>query len=200
MHTAHPGRHQLLGIIALFLLPPLLAWVAWYYLDTQGVSTTSNAGTLIQPARPLPANGLRLLQSDEPQDFSALRGHWLYVIYAGETCAARCREQLYVTRQIRIGVNKDVARVKRLLVTPQPLPPELRAELAQQHPDLIIAQPERGSTDWLQSFEDVQFDTSGEFYFLVDPLGNLMMFYDLSVPAKGVRRDLQKVLKISQIG
>lgn len=201
-HHAHPGRRQLLGIIALFLLPPVLAWVAWYYLDNHGVSTTSNAGTLIQPARPLTAGGLRHSQTGEPYDVSELRGRWLYVMYASATCAATCREQLYVTRQIRIGVNKDMARVRRLLVTPQPLAPELSAELAQQHPDLMIVQPDPGAhqPDWQQPFEDMRFDTSGEYYFLVDPLGNLMMYYDLTVPAKGVRRDLQKVLKISQIG
>ena len=40
----------------------------------------------------------------------------------------------------------------------------------------------------------------GEHYFLVDPLGNLMMHYDLSVPARGLMKDLQKLLKVSQIG
>lgn len=201
-HSARSGRRQLLGIIALFLLPPVLAWVAWYYLNSYGVSTTSNAGTLIQPARPLIEGGLHNSQADEPQDFSELRGRWVYVIYAGSDCAARCREQLYVTRQIRIGVNKDMSRVRRLLVTKQPLTPTRRDELVQQHPDLIIAQPDRSAhqPDWQQPFEDVRFDTSGEYYFLVDPLGNLMMYYDLTVPAKGVRQDLQKVLKISQIG
>ncbi len=201
-HRTHPGRRQLLGIIALFLLPPVLAWIAWYYLDTHGVSATSNAGTLIQPARPLAEDGLHNSQTSESQDFSELRGHWVYVIYAGATCAETCREQLYVTRQIRIGVNKDMSRVRRLLVIQQPLAPELGAELAQQHPDLIIVQPDHNAhqPDWQQPFEDVRFDTSGEYYFLVDPLGNLMMYYDLTIPAKGVRRDLQKVLKISQIG
>lgn len=199
---AHPGRRQLLGIITLFLLPPVLAWIAWYYLDTHGVSTTSNAGTLIQPVRPLTTGGLHNSQTGEPQDFSELHGRWVYVIYAGTACAETCREQLYVTRQIRIGVNKDMARVKRLLVTSQPLAPELSAELAQQHPDLMIVQPDRSAhqPDWQQPFEDVRFDTSGEYYFLVDPIGNLMMYYDLTIPSKGVRRDLQKVLKISQIG
>lgn len=201
-HNTHLGRRQLLGIIALFLLPPILAWMAWYYLDTHGVSSTSNAGTLIQPARPLMAGGLRNSQTGEPYDFSELRGHWVYVIYAGSACAEPCREQLYVTRQIRIGVNKDMSRVRRMLLIQQPLAPEFRTELAQQHPDLVIVQPDLSArqSNWQQPFEDVRFDTQGEYYFLVDPLGNLMMYYDLTVPAKGVRRDLQKVLKISQIG
>ena len=44
------------------------------------------------------------------------------------------------------------------------------------------------------------FGTEGMQYFLVDPLGNLMMYYDVDVPAKGMIKDLQKLLKVSQIG
>ena len=35
---------------------------------------------------------------------------------------------------------------------------------------------------------------------VVDPLGNLMMYYHLDVPTKGMIKDLQKLLKTSQIG
>ena len=56
------GRRQLLSIIALFLLPPIAAWLAWSYLGEQGVSATTNAGQLISPPRPLDLQGLRSAQ------------------------------------------------------------------------------------------------------------------------------------------
>ncbi|MGB5671107.1 MAG: hypothetical protein WBM71_11195, partial [Sedimenticolaceae bacterium] len=52
----------------------------------------------------------------------------------------------------------------------------------------------------LQVFSGTGFAPKGGQLFLVDPLGNLMMYYNLEVPAKGMMRDLQKLLKISQIG
>ena len=52
-HKAGRSRIQLLLIITLFLLPPLLAWVAWRTIGEGGVDATTNAGTLIAPARPL---------------------------------------------------------------------------------------------------------------------------------------------------
>ena len=51
-----------------------------------------------------------------------------------------------------------------------------------------------------QAFTGPGFAAAGAQFFLVDPLGNLMMFYDMEVAAKGVMRDLQKLLKVSQIG
>ena len=196
------GRRQLVGIIGLFLLPPILAWAAWAYLDTHGVSTTHNTGTLIQPARPLPRAGLIVPETGLPYDFADLRGRWFYVVYAGEACAASCQDQLYVTRQIRIGVNKDTQRVRRLLITQQPLKLSLQSMLAEQHPDLIVMQlgDATARQAWLQPFQDAALDTTGTLYFLVDPLGNLMMMYDDAMSPKGILRDLQKLLKISQIG
>jgi cytochrome oxidase Cu insertion factor (SCO1/SenC/PrrC family) len=196
------SRRQLIGIIGLFLLPPLSAWIAWAYLDTYGVSSTYNTGTLIQPARPLPRMGLLVNQSQTPYDFAELRGRWFYVIYAGSACTKQCQDQLYITRQIRIGVNKDTQRIRRLLVTEQPLAASLQTSIAKEHPDLIVVQAASGTEGlaWQQPFQEAGFDTSGTAYFLVDPLGNLMMMYDDSMLPKGILRDLQKLLKISQIG
>ena len=36
--------------------------------------------------------------------------------------------------------------------------------------------------------------------FIVDPLGNLMMRYDVHQDPKGLRLDLQKLLELSHIG
>ena len=44
------NRAKLLLITALFMLPPIAAWLAWQYLDAGGVRSTTNAGTLVTPA------------------------------------------------------------------------------------------------------------------------------------------------------
>jgi hypothetical protein len=40
----------------------------------------------------------------------------------------------------------------------------------------------------------------GHYVFVVDPLGNLMMRYDVRQDPKGLRVDLQKLLELSHIG
>ena len=173
--------------------------MAWKYLGEQGVESTTNAGTLISPARPLQVAGLTRADGSA-LDSAVLRGRWTYVLFAPAECSADCREQLYLTRQTRIAMNKDIPRVQRLLVF-EGMPSEaLRQAIASEHPDLIWAVGDAASEPLLRHFRGPGFAPKGGQFFLVDPLGNLMMFYDLEVPAKGLMKDLRKLLKISQIG
>ena len=193
------NRTKLLLIFALFLLPPVSAWVVWTYLGTEGVSATTNAGTLVSPARPLPIAGLRKADG-EPLDEKDLRGRWTYVMFAGQACDQRCQQQLYLTRQVRLGMNKDVSRVQRVLVLDSAPASEFAQVLSTEHQDLTWAVRDNDAVPLLEQFRGQGFAPNGEQYFLVDPLGNLMMYYDLGVPARGMIKDLQKLLKISQIG
>lgn len=186
-------------IWVLFLLPPISAWVAWKYLGEQGAGATTNAGTLVAPARPLQLHGLR--QPDgKPLAEGDLRGRWTYVLFASADCGDRCQKQLYLTRQIRIAMSKDIQRVQRVLVLSKIPSPALVEQLAAEHEDLRWVVGGEQAKPLLQQFSGEGFDPTGAQFFLIDPLGNLMMYYDLEVAAKGMMRDLQKLLKISQIG
>jgi hypothetical protein len=193
------GRIQLLLIFALFVAPPLAAWFAWQYVDEHGVDATTNAGTLVAPARPVTAAGLAAADGAALAD-DALRGRWTYVLFAPAGCGEPCREQLYLTRQVRLAVNKDVSRVQRLLVLPAAPSGAARAELAERHADLRIAVSSSTDAPFVMPFRGEAFAPDGSQYFLVDPLGNLMMRYDGDAPGKGVLKDLRKLLKVSQIG
>jgi hypothetical protein len=196
---ARRNRVKLLAIFALFLLPPVSAWIVWKNFQETGVESTTNAGTLVAPARPLTVAGLR--QPDGASlSASDLRGRWTYVMFAPGACDERCARQLYLTRQVRLAMNKDTPRVQRLLVLGEDPRPAFAQQLSDEHADLrwVVRGPAAG--ELLDSFRGDGFDTTGEQYFLVDPLGNLMMHYDLAVPTKGMMKDLQKLLKTSQIG
>jgi hypothetical protein len=174
--------------------------VAWLYLGDAGVDTTTNAGTLVSPARPLAIRGL-LNADGTPLTEADLRGHWTFVLFApGASCDERCQQQLYLTRQTRLAMNKDVSRVQRLLVLAQRPDAALIDRLAQEHADLRWVVGDHRAETLRARFRGEGFFPEGEQYFLVDPLGNLMMFYDLSVPTKGMMNDLRKLLKVSQIG
>jgi len=194
------GRRQLLMIVGLFLLPPLAAWLAWQYLSSHGVTATTNNGELISPARPV---DLSRLDYADGQSFGDLKGRWVFVVFSGAACDALCERQLYLTRQVRIGVNKDLPRVRRLLVVRGGEALAMRKALEPAHPDLVVAGG--GDTALLSAFRGEGFAPDGSRFFLVDPLGNLMMFYTLDehngvVQGKGMLKDLQKLLKVSQIG
>ena len=74
-----------------------------------------------------------------------LRGKWSMVYVGDGLCDDRCRKALYLTRQSRIALNKDMDRVQRVfLVTGRCCD---RGFLAQEHPDLIVALARPQRTD-----------------------------------------------------
>lgn len=199
--TRNKRRAQFLLLAALFMAPVIAAWVAWEYMGSHGVPMTTNAGTLISPARSIEVPALSTLDR-EPLSDQYLRGRWTYVIFVPDSgCGEECQRQIFYTRQVRTSVNKDMYRVQRLLVTRQLPDAVLAGQLRSEHTDLQIAlvEPE----DWSNLIAQFRFgslEDDVQRFYLIDPLGNLMMAYEPGVPPKGVLKDLRKLLKISQIG
>lgn len=201
MTNTNTGRRQLLLLIGLFLLPPIAAWLAWSYFDTHGVSSTTNKGVLIKPPRPVDLGALSFVTPGAPE---TIKGRWVMVMFTGAECGQPCQQWLYLSRQVRLSVNKDMPRVRRVLVVQGGNPVVLHEALAEDHPDLLVASTDPGAEAALAAFDGPDFGRSGEQLFLVDPLGNLMMYHVLggerALTGKRLLRDLQKLLKVSQVG
>jgi hypothetical protein len=191
---------RMLALLAgLFVLPLLFAFYMYYGTDWRPVRRV-NHGTLITPARPLPAVHLpqvNMSDSDaaapEPQQ---LRTRWSMVYVGAGNCDEPCRQALYVMRQTRLSLNNDMSRVERVFLTTGNCC--AREFLAHEHPGLVVldATGEQG-TRLLR-----EFPADGRPYslFIVDPLGNLMMSYDARQNPKGLLEDLKKLLRLSHIG
>lgn len=194
------GRRQLLALAALFFVPLALAF--WLYYGPAGWRPAggSHRGDLIDPARPLPAVALPTAEGGSTgADF--LRGRWTMLYVGDGLCDDRCRRALYLTRQSRIALNKDMDRVQRVfLVTGRCCD---RAFLAAEHPDLVVARVEdAAAAALLESFPTyggVPLAAAGRTY-LVDPLGNLLMSYAADAPDKALLTDVRKLLRLSHIG
>jgi len=205
MNTQDPsavrrGRRQFLLLAALFFVPLALAF--WLYYGPGGWRPDggTNKGDLIDPARPLPQVALPLAGgATTGSDF--LRGRWTMLYVGDGACDARCRKALYLTRQSRIALNKDVDRVQRVfLVTGHCCD---RKFLEREHPDLAVVLLEGSDGAHLlaqfPAYDDGPAGSAGRIY-LVDPLGNLLMSYPATAPDKALLGDLQKLLRLSHIG
>jgi hypothetical protein len=78
----------------------------------------------------------------------------------------------------------------------QPLTaPALAPELAAAHPGLVVAWVDR------RALEELPLGTSAiDGVLLLDPRGNLVLRYGADPDIRGLAKDLQRVLKASQIG
>lgn len=190
--AGRPARQRtlLVALIALFLLPLVLAWVLVGHWRPSG---SAEHGELLVPARPLPQAFITA---------HALHGRWTLVYLAtGPGCDAACRGALYRLRQVRLATGKDIDRVQRLALWLQPADAATRQWLAVEHAGLAGAGADAAAGE-LQPFT-AAWSTEGavgRWIYLADPLGNLVLRYPADVDAKGILSDLQRLLKLSKIG
>jgi cytochrome oxidase Cu insertion factor (SCO1/SenC/PrrC family) len=196
--AAARGHRTLIAVAAAFAAPLVAAfWL--YYGGGWHPTRTTNRGELIEPARPLPELALRDADG-APVAAELLRGRWTVLYVGSGACDPACRRVLYLTRQTRLALNKDVGRVQRVFIATADCCD--RRALAADHPDLTVLTADAGRlARWLGAIPPASATDAGSSgLFLVDPLGNLMMRYPPDAPDKALLDDLTRLLKLSHIG
>ncbi|MBW4050390.1 MAG: hypothetical protein HIU85_02850 [Proteobacteria bacterium] len=191
----------LAGLGALFLAP--LVGAVWLYYGTGWRPAGHvNHGQLISPPRQLPSLDLPLVRLDEgggepsASGPTLFRGTWTLAYVGDGSCDAACRRTLYVMRQTRAALGTDMTRVSRVfLVTGNCC---AKAYLAREHAGIMVLDATGSPGKELLG----DFPPGGWAYslFVVDPLGNLMMRYDVRRDPRGLLIDLRRLLSLSDIG
>lgn len=194
------GRAELLGMIAIFVIPAGLAWMTF---NNPGWMPTgrSNVGTIIHPPRSIPDSiTLNSIEDGQTIPGSSLRGKWTLVSVVKSACDAVCRDRLFIMRQARMALGDDMERVQRLfLLTDSDALPQFKELLINYQGTLAATGPQSAIKQFLSLLEPSGSDTNNHIY-IIDPLGNLMMHYPPSEKGVGLVTDLEKLLKVSQIG
>jgi len=173
------GRAKLALLGLFFCAPFALAWLAWWLDWAPG--STANYGELVVPPRPIAAPPLQ-----------ALRGKWVLVSFDAAACDAYCEKKLYYLRQVRRAQGKNQGRVARLWVITDGAQP--RAAL------LGAIEGTRIARDAGLAAAFAAPGAARDHIFLVDPLGNLMMRFPHDPDPSLILKDLQRLLRVSQIG
>jgi cytochrome oxidase Cu insertion factor (SCO1/SenC/PrrC family) len=203
--AAHDRRQRrlLLGLAALFFAPLAVSFYLYYAGDWRPGQRV-NHGELIEPARPLPEAALPLARVSDLHaghtDAAFLRKKWTLLYWGPGSCPARCRTDLYNTRQVRLALNRDMDRVQRVFVAAGPCC--AWGYLDREHPDLITVQATEEAAplkSLLPSYGGIDPAAADRIY-LIDPLGNLMMSYAPDAKPKGMLEDLKRLLGLSRVG
>jgi hypothetical protein len=168
-----------LALIGAVCAAPFVLGTAAYVFDW-APGKPANYGELIAP-RPL---------SGAP--IEALSGKWVLVTFDAAACDAYCENKLYFIRQVRTAMHKDASRVERVWVLTDAAKP--RAELlAAIEGTRVVALKDAPA---LHGFPG---DPADHIY-VVDPLGNLMMRFPRDPDPSKMLKDVQRLLRLSQIG
>lgn len=191
MSNAVPSRsRKTLWLVAAVCVAPFVASLATYYFyQPQG---RVNYGELLQ-GRQMPATPLRLVDGNA-FDFAQLTGKWLFIIVDDAACDAYCEKKLWQIRQVRKTQGKYPERIERVwLVTGGGQPAQ---RLREEYAGTWLVRAE-GSA----ALDGLPFEkTPADHIYLVDPLGNLVLRYPRNADPSRIRKDLERLLKVSRIG
>ena len=183
------GRLQLVLIAAVFLGP--LALAAWLYFAGQDLTPAgrTNSGTLLQPIINLP-DALPDSPLHEHND-----DHWVLLYARDGACDASCEFSLYTLRQSRLMLGREMDRLVRVFLHGD-TPPDT-VLLANEHEGLKTLQD--GSLhELLHNKKPADLESGG--YYLVDPLGNLVMYFEPDIDPAAMVEDIEHLLELSRIG
>lgn len=188
IRTRRPGRLQLVLIMLAFGGPLLLAAWLYYGGDEWRPGGTTNHGILLEPFTNVHA------AATGPEIAGINEGQWLLLYADREACDPDCRDALYTIRQLRLMLGNDMSRLSRVFLHGE-TPPD-RVFLDDRHPGLItISDP--GLAALLDSRRPAG---AGNGYFLIDPLGNLVMYFPPDLDPGDIVEDLERLLRLSRIG
>ena len=195
--TLTPVRRAMMLTIALLMLPFLIAF-GLYWFEWRPAKL-ANHGELIQPPQALPESGLSHADGS-PLPTEELRRKWTLVLVSRTPCDNACQHDLHQMRQVQVALNKEMLRLRRVLIgssvsvlAADPALPELR----RSYPDLLIAAP---NADPQGALWRSAIDPTNYRFYVIDPLGNVMMRYTDKPDMAGMLKDLERLLKYSWVG
>ena len=162
-------------IMLIFIAPVLVSWFMYAYHDYFHFQT-NNHGKLLAP--PL-----------HDETLSAGAAKTWQLVYAPANCESHNADSMMFTlHQLRLLLGKDMRRVSLTLLT------ETDCKLVDTHDFRKLTFT---NAQLRAQLHDHQIS---EKIFLIDPLGNLFMYYDSDTALSNVFKDIKHVLEVSQIG
>ncbi|MFW5443007.1 MAG: hypothetical protein ACKE51_01700 [Methylococcaceae bacterium] len=198
MSEQHKKNKRIIIIIfAMSIVPFGIAWFLSSNASLMGPSI--NNGELISP--PVTTEKSEFVGYDDfsIKNMKELAGHWVLVnVIPSDDCNLVCQEAIHKTKQLRLMMNKDLTRIRRVVL----IIPDINADLAKQwwKDDLRLLRSKPAESLQLKLKKIMQDSIPDGILILMDPLGNLMMQYESGFDPYKVKRDLRKLLRISQIG
>ena len=171
------SRLTLWLIVAACAAPMIASYVAYYVWRPSG---HVNYGELIAP-RPLAG-----------PPFDALRGKWVLVSFDAAACDAYCEKKLYILRQVRTAQHKNMGRVERLWLLTDARKPRAALIAAIEGTRIAATTDSPAAKEFPGNITD--------HIYLVDPNGNLMMRFPRDADPSKLLKDLERLLRLSQIG
>lgn len=211
------NKLKLSALLLMAALPISLA--TWYFgvASNQSMLATSNKGRLVQPVLDVTELQLRdpagaaaylpfeqLVQGVTPEDYQPRPWQLLYL--GAPECDEVCAERLYFLRQVHARLGRESDRVERVYVQvasgAASLPEATARLLAEQHPGMkqFNAEASHLRATLARTTDNGADAIANHYIYVVDPVGNVMLYFTPDNTAEQILSDLDKLLDQSSLG
>lgn len=194
-------RLALVVIAMMFILPLAAAWLMYSGLIEFQPASTKNLGQLVQPPVPVDRDLLGAAGAS-PQPAAELDERWGILHLLPDDCAEECLQAVTALRQVHRASGRNQPRLKLVIILPEPIPAGLEQKLYSVYPAFLLASDPSG--EFRTELNDISAVMSpgaegkGNTY-LLDPLGNIMMFYEAGSDPNNLKKDLKRLLTWSKL-
>jgi hypothetical protein len=198
MQNQKNKNHILILIIfGMSVIPFLIAW--GLKENPQLLNGQTNHGQLIIPPLTTERADLTGFDRFSSDNMAELTGHWLLVnVIPNGECNEACLDAIRKTKQIRLMLNKELTRTRRIVMVLKAVAPETASAWWNDDPTLLRVKPNDAVVKKIAAIS--RGNIPDGMLLLMDPLGNLMMQYEPNFDPYDVKSDLMHLLRISQIG
>ena len=201
-------RLALLIIAAMFLLPLLLAWLMYSGSLDFKPGSTRNLGTLVEPPVPIDwtvtdmLSGEAKLAAGLEQSIGVFNQHWVILQPVPSDCDDSCLKNVSNLRQIHRASGRQQSRIRLALLLEESSPAEQVQSLLAVYPQFHLIQDPSGLL-W-EALAGIQQNLSGQAgpargVYMIDPLGNIMMYYAAGSDPNYIKQDLKRLLTWSKL-
>jgi hypothetical protein len=184
------ARVKLVLLGAVFAAPVAFSYIAYVFWRPEKLG---NYGELLNPPALVAKASVRDL-GGKVFPLKTLGGKWLLIQSDSGACELACQTKLNRMRQAHLALGKNQDRVRRVSFMDDGLPGD---RVLQSGPDGLLWLDATGST-MLKLLPAA--GSPRDHIYVIDPLGNLFMRYSKDVDVKGIVKDMERLLKASQIG
>ncbi len=210
------NKLKLAFLLLITALPVSLATISFKSAIENGeLSATSNKGHLINPPADISAldmrdaSGLPAFKTFEEEIAELAENEeyeikpWLLVYVTANQCDEACKERVRYLQQLHIALGKNIQRVRRyyLNAAAEPLTQDTAQLFREDFPSMGIAFGDVSKIESNMREVGVELSLHDQSYvLLIDPVGNVMMYYTNEQSAEDIMADLETLLKYSSLG
>lgn len=209
------SKLKLSMILLMIMVPISLATVVYHFSGSDADLGTTSRGKLIIPV--IDITELKLLDAEgkpaylsfeeltanvSPEDYEPRPWQLLYL--GSASCDAACQQRLYFLRQLHIRLSGEASRVQRAYVVAggETVDEATQNYLQQEQADMRILHADAATlAAALQRSVEAGVDPAASHYiYVMDPVGNIMLYFTPENDAEAILKDLDKLLDQSSLG